>query len=124
MRRALLKTALVGAASIVAIGLAAGSAQAQTVASVGGQIYSMGPAGEIASGTVVIRDGKIVAVGANVAVPAGAQVIDAHGAVVTPGLIAADAGVGATEVGEDTDAGELGANTAGPGAGTRAGRGH
>ena len=119
MRRAILKTALAGAASLGVLGLAAGSASAQTVAIVGGHIYSMGPAGEIASGTVVIRDGKIVAVGANVAVPAGARVIDAHGAVVTPGLVAADAGVGATEVGLDTDSDELGANTAGPGDGTR-----
>ena len=52
-------------------------------------------------------------------VPAGARVIDAHGAVVTPGLIAADAGLAATEVGEDEDAAELGLDTAGPGDGTR-----
>ena len=119
MRRAMLKTALVAATAIVAVSIAAGTASAQTVAIVGGHIYSMGPAGEIATGTVLIRDGKIVAVGAEVKVPAGAQVIDAHGAVVTPGLIAADAGLAATEVGEDTDAGELGDNTAGPGDGTR-----
>ena len=34
---------------------------------------------DIENGTVVIRDGKIEAVGANVSVPAGAQTIDGRG---------------------------------------------
>ena len=95
------------------------SASAETVAIVGGHIHTVGRAGDIASGTVVIRDGKIAAVGADVAVPKGARVIDAHGAVVTPGFIAADAGLAESEVGEDEDAVELGQMTAGPGDGTR-----
>lgn len=41
----------------------------------------------IEGGTVVIRDGKIAAVGKDIAVPADAEVIDAHGKYVTPGLI-------------------------------------
>src|SRR5439155_22918014 len=44
-----------------------------------------GPA--IERGTVLIRDGKIVGVGANVAVPAGATVVDATGKYVMPGII-------------------------------------
>jgi imidazolonepropionase-like amidohydrolase len=43
--------------------------------------------GTIANGTVIIRDGKIAAVGANVAIPAGAEVYDATGKFVSPGLI-------------------------------------
>ena len=43
--------------------------------------------GTIPNGTVVLRDGKIAAVGANVAVPAGAEVIDTTGQFVSPGLI-------------------------------------
>jgi imidazolonepropionase-like amidohydrolase len=43
--------------------------------------------GTIPRGTIVIRDGKIAAVGADVQVPAGAQVIDAAGKYVTPGII-------------------------------------
>ncbi len=43
--------------------------------------------GTIPRGTIVIRDGKIAAVGADVAVPAGAQVIDATGRYVMPGII-------------------------------------
>jgi imidazolonepropionase-like amidohydrolase len=112
MRRALLLAAAAAA-------FLPASLSAQTVAIVGGHIFTAGPQGEIASGTVVIRDGKILAVGANVKAPAGAEIIDAHGAVVTPGLFAADAGLAETEVGEDDEAIELGDMTAGPGDGTR-----
>jgi imidazolonepropionase-like amidohydrolase len=42
---------------------------------------------EIPRGTVVVRDGKIVAVGAKVPIPSGAKVIDATGMTVYPGLI-------------------------------------
>jgi imidazolonepropionase-like amidohydrolase len=43
--------------------------------------------GAIENGTVVIRDGKIEAVGAQAAVPEGAQVIDAQGEYLLPGLV-------------------------------------
>jgi imidazolonepropionase-like amidohydrolase len=43
--------------------------------------------GTISSGTVVLRDGKIAAVGANVDVPAGADVVDVKGKFVSPGII-------------------------------------
>jgi imidazolonepropionase-like amidohydrolase len=42
---------------------------------------------EIPRGTLLMADGKIVAVGPAVAVPEGAKVIDAKGRTVTPGLI-------------------------------------
>src|SRR3546814_7895538 len=58
----------------------------------------MGPAGEIASGTLLIRDGRIAAVGADVAVPPDATRIDASGKVVTPGLVAAGTALGLIEV--------------------------
>lgn len=51
-----------------------------------------GPA--IEKGTIVIRDGIIAAVGANVAVPADARVVDGTGHTVYPGLIDAYASVG------------------------------
>jgi imidazolonepropionase-like amidohydrolase len=47
----------------------------------------------------VIRDGKILSVSADATVPAGARVIDAAGAVVTPGLFATSSLLGAVEVG-------------------------
>ena len=43
--------------------------------------------GIIANGTVVIENGKITAVGAKVAIPAEAQVINAAGEYVLPGLV-------------------------------------
>ena len=50
-------------------------------------------------GTIVIRDGIIESVGANVAVPAGAQVIDAAGADVYPGFINARSTIGLADPG-------------------------
>ena len=53
---------------------------------------------DIENGTVVIRDGKIEAVGANVTVPAGAQTIDGTGLSVYPGMIDAGTNMGLVEV--------------------------
>src|SRR5919106_747600 len=53
---------------------------------------------DIENGTVVIRDGKIEAVGANVTVPAGAQTIDGNGLSVYPGMIDAGTNMGLVEV--------------------------
>ncbi|HMD97366.1 MAG TPA: amidohydrolase family protein [Terriglobia bacterium] len=52
----------------------------------------------VENGTVVIRDGKIAAVGARVDVPADAQVIDGKGLEVYPGLFDAITDLGLTEV--------------------------
>jgi imidazolonepropionase-like amidohydrolase len=83
--------------AVAALALGA-AARAETVAIVGARILTAGPAGEIASGTVVFKDGRITALGANVAAPAGAKVIDAHGAVVAPGFFATGSQLGAVEV--------------------------
>ena len=58
----------------------------------------------IERGTIVIRDGIIESVGANVSVPSGAQVIDAAGAEVYPGFIDAQTTIGL----EDPGAGNFG----------------
>jgi imidazolonepropionase-like amidohydrolase len=61
----------------------------------------------IERGTIVIRDGIIESVGANVTIPAGAQVIDAAGAEVYPGFINARSTLGLADPGaggfDDTD---------------------
>src|SRR5258706_12447401 len=59
----------------------------------GGTVHPVsGP--EIADGTVVIRDGLIEAVGAGIAIPADATVIDPKGMQVYPGLLDAPTCVG------------------------------
>ena len=85
------------AAGLVTLLSATGGAQ--TIAITGGKVYPVsGPA--IDNGTVLIRDGKIVAVGTNVTVPNDATRIDATGKWVTPGLINAYTGLGVTEIGQ------------------------
>lgn len=80
-------------------------AAAQTIAIVGGTVHPVsGPA--IPNGTVLIQDGRIAAVGASIAVPAGAVRIDARGKWVTPGLFESNTTLGLVEVGsieETTD---------------------
>ncbi len=70
-------------------------ADGAVVALVGGEVRPVsGPV--LPRGTVLLRGGRIAAVGADVAVPEGARVIDCAGAVVTPGLIDADCALGLT----------------------------
>ncbi len=57
------------------------------VAIVNGTVLTVGPQGRLEKGTVVFENGKITAVGRDVKVPAGAQVIDATGRFVMPGII-------------------------------------
>ena len=72
-------------------------AAAQTIAITGGRVFPVsGPA--IDGGTVIITNGRITAVGSNVAIPAGAQRIDAAGKWVTPGFINSSTQLGVVEV--------------------------
>jgi imidazolonepropionase-like amidohydrolase len=58
--------------------------------------------GTIANGTVLIRDGKIAAVGTNVQVPSGADVYDATGKFVSPGIIDAHSHIASDAINEGT----------------------
>lgn len=70
----------------------------------------------IEKGTIVIRDGRIAAVGANVSVPANAKVIDAAGLSVYPGLIDSGTTLGLSEIAsvpgtvDTTEIGDFNAN--------------
>ena len=67
------------------------------IAIVGGLVKPMnGP--DIPGGTVLIKDGKILEVGKDVAVPAGATVVDAKGKIVMPGLIDSNTHIGLNEI--------------------------
>ncbi|MDX6694179.1 MAG: hypothetical protein QOF02_1782 [Blastocatellia bacterium] len=72
---------------------------------------------EIERGAIVVRNGKIEAVGASVEAPAGAEVIDASGLTVYPGMIDAGTSLGLVEIGQgapgtvdSTEIGELNPN--------------
>ena len=88
---------MTAAAAALAVTLAS-PLEAQTIAITGGRVFPVsGPV--IENGTVLIRDGSIVAVGASVTVPADAQRIDATGKWVTPGLVNAFTQLGLVEIG-------------------------
>lgn len=78
--------------------LSGAAAGAETVAIVGGTVHTQGAAGTIEGGTVLIEDGKVKAVGRDVAVPSGARRIDAAGKVVTPGFLDSMTRLGLVEV--------------------------
>jgi imidazolonepropionase-like amidohydrolase len=58
--------------------------------------------GTIEHGTIIIRDGKIAAVGSDVEVPSGARTIDATGMYVIPGIIDAHSHSAAEAINEGT----------------------
>jgi imidazolonepropionase-like amidohydrolase len=90
-RAALLLTAAVTATA--ALTRPAG-AQDDAVLVRGGTVHTATGA-PISNGSVLIRAGKIVAVGANVAAPSGARIIDATGKTVIPGMIDNHSHIGA-----------------------------
>jgi imidazolonepropionase-like amidohydrolase len=60
--------------------------QSRVIALQGGTVVTV-TKGTIQNGTVILRDGKIAAVGANIEIPAGADVVDVTGKFVSPGII-------------------------------------
>jgi imidazolonepropionase-like amidohydrolase len=53
---------------------------------------------DIADGSVLVRDGKIAEVGARIAAPRGARVIELKGLHIYPGMIDSDTEIGLTEI--------------------------
>ena len=68
-------------------------AEAQVVAITNGTVYPVSSP-KLEHATVLLRDGRIAAVGRNIAVPADATVVDAAGKWITPGLIHAGNSLG------------------------------
>jgi len=102
-----MRTRLLAAAALLAV--APATAAAQTIAITGGTVYPVsGP--RIERGTVLMVDGRITAVSATVAIPAGATVVDATGKWVTPGFFNAQTTLGLTEVGGGGEANETSAD--------------
>jgi imidazolonepropionase-like amidohydrolase len=82
---------------IVAAQAPAASKEPSVYAIKGAKVYTIAGA-PIENGIVVIRDGKIAAVGANVAIPSDAQVIDATGLELYPGLFDPVTQIGLNEI--------------------------
>ena len=70
--------------------------QSQPFAITGGTVH-VGNGQELNNATIVMVDGKITAVGTNVSIPAGAQIVDAKGKQVYPGLILSNTNLGLVE---------------------------
>jgi imidazolonepropionase-like amidohydrolase len=90
-----MKQLLLGAVAALAI---SAPAAAQNVAITNARLVIGDGAGPVEGGTVVIRDGRVVAAGPGVAVPAGMRVIDAGGKWVSPGIFAGFTRLGIIEV--------------------------
>jgi imidazolonepropionase-like amidohydrolase len=89
MIRALLAALLVTAAA---------PAAAETIAIINGTVATGDGSGPVEGGTVLIRNGRIVAAGQGVRVPVDARVIDASGKWVTPGIVAGFSRLGLADV--------------------------
>ncbi|MDB5449111.1 MAG: amidohydrolase [Phenylobacterium sp.] len=77
--------------------------QTQTIAVIGAKLYAMDGRDAVDNATIVVRDGKVAAIGPGLAAPAGAQVIDAKGRIVTPGLMNAGTQLGLVEINSVAD---------------------
>jgi imidazolonepropionase-like amidohydrolase len=58
-----------------------------TFAIMGATLLTAGPQGTIEKGTILVKDGKIAAIGANVELPSGLPVVNAAGQFAMPGII-------------------------------------
>jgi imidazolonepropionase-like amidohydrolase len=91
----------------IAAALNVAAAAAQTIAIMNGRVHTVS-GGVIENGDIIIRNGRIAEVGANLTAPAGAEVVDASGKEVTPGVFAPISTIGLEEIGavdESNDAG-------------------
>ncbi len=98
-------TFLASAAALIAAPLAA-----QTTAITGGKVVIGDGSAPIEGGTVLIRNDRVVAAGANVSIPADARRIDASGKWVTPGIFAGFSRIGLVEVGAVTQTNDMNAS--------------
>ncbi|MFN3517137.1 MAG: amidohydrolase family protein [Novosphingobium sp.] len=87
----------------------AAPAIAQTVAITGGKVVVGDGSDPVDGATVLVQGGKVIAVGRDVAVPAGVRTVDARGKWVTPGLVVAVTDLGLFDVEAVDDSNDSGA---------------
>jgi len=69
----------------------------------GATVWTSGPAGTLENADILVRDGKVEAIGPSLEAPPGAEVVDAAGRHVTPGLIDAHSHAALSDVNECTN---------------------
>jgi imidazolonepropionase-like amidohydrolase len=90
--------AVFGAFVVAGLPARAEAEDAPPVAITHARVHVPGDHPPLENATVLLAGGKVLAVGTEVAIPAGAHVIDGRGKVVTPGLIDVGTGVGVVDV--------------------------
>jgi imidazolonepropionase-like amidohydrolase len=95
-------------ASVFVLAAEPPSAPPQVVAITGGKLLTVSH-GTIENGVLVMADGKIAAIGESgkVKIPSGAQIVDAKGMTVYPGLIDPESNFGLTEISADQMSNDL-----------------
>src|SRR5687768_5725350 len=85
---------------LIAIALlsCAALANAQIVLIRGATVHTVAEQGVLTNTDVLIRDGKIAAVGTDLSAPSDATSVDAKGRALTPGLFGGLSGIGVEEV--------------------------
>jgi len=78
-------------------------AWSQVTALTGARIHTVGPQGTLEDATVVIDGDRILAVGTEVEIPDDAEIFDASGLIITPGLFSSFGQLGLNEVGLSAD---------------------
>lgn len=94
---AVLATTALAATRALAASAASAAAPPAPIAIINARLETV-TAGTIPAGTLLIRDGRIAALGTGIDVPAGARVIDADGHTVTPGFIAPSTNLMVSEI--------------------------
>lgn len=82
--------------------------RADTLAIVNARAYLGTGETDVSNATIVMRDGRVAAVGAKLAPPAGATLIDAHGNIVTAGFMNGATQLGLVEVDSTPDTSDQG----------------
>ncbi len=109
IRIPMFRLSVIASTMVVGLGISAGTASAQSIAIEGATLRT--PDGDTENITIIVSKGKVSAMGAGLAVPAGATRIDGKGKVVTAGLVATNSKLGLVEINavDDTNEGQFGA---------------
>jgi imidazolonepropionase-like amidohydrolase len=90
--------------ALLAVAAAVPAGAASTLLIHDATVHTLTAAGTLEHTDVLVRDGKIAAIGPGVAAPAGATVIEAAGHPVTPGLFGGLSALGIQEIGQEPPA--------------------